>query len=264
MRMGISPDKTFLGDLKIIEQALTDKEQFAFSRFSDGEVYMLQNQEIIMEQNGAKVGDKILGGYYSEDDWKHFNPETDGFYREKLEESLIFKKDNYIKGLSCRCCIANGEENFKWQLDKVEDDDSTLSWANLFINCNYLYFLENVVPKFANQPIIAIVNINAKSLPFNRIVHRFNIGSNCISRDYHLIEEVKDFIKTKGICNHTFLFAASSLSNMMIHQLFDFCDQNTYIDVGSSLNPFMPGIGSRRAYMSQIVTRTPQGKACIW
>ena len=103
-----------------------------------------------------------------------------------------------------------------------------------------------------------VVNENAKieGLPFN-VIKDFRIGDNCIINDYHLVEDVKKWIDENSITNYVFLFSASSLSNFMVHQLFDHNDTNTYIDIGTTLNPYM-GMQGRRGYHNN------NKKICIW
>jgi hypothetical protein len=264
-KLGVAPTKNFREDLAILKNLLSQKENFAFSRFSDGEVYMLQNKEIILASNSAKVGDINLRGSYSEDDLKHFLPGRDEFYRQKLEEALVFRKDNYYKGLSCRCCIADGEKNFKWQLDKIgTGDEHNLTWSNLFINANYLFFINEVVPVIARRKIVMVINklADIRALGFD-IQKDFRVGNYCIQNSYGVIEDIKKWIRETKCENFVFLIAASSLSNMIIHQTYQEFDNNTFIDIGSSLNPFMPGINSRRAYMNQLVG-VVDNKFCIW
>lgn len=264
-KLGIAPNKTFSGDFEIIKSLLKRCENFAFSRFSDGEVYMLQNKEIILSQYGAKVGQILLPGNYVDEDRKHFDPQSHGFYRDRLQEALEFSAPNYYKGLSCRCCISDGDDNFQWQLDIAGDSDENLTWANLLINSNYLRFLDEIVPLLTSK-IIMILSKNAIikdwSLPF-RPVKDFRVGPNCIINDYPLIEDILSYIRDNEIENHIFLCSASSLSNMIIHQCYEQFPNNTYIDIGSSLNPFIPGITSRRAYMNQISSGINM-KECIW
>ena len=50
--------------------------------------------------------------------------------------------------------------------------------------------------------------------------------------------------------NHLFLFSAGSLSNLLCHELYSTYPSNTYIDIGSSLNPFM-GFPLDRRYLRQ-------------
>lgn len=270
-RLTVGKEKDFVKDLLIIEDLLKRGENFAFSRFSDGETYMLLGKEIEMNRNFIRVGELFDGGARcAEDDIKHYDPRKHEFYRQKLEESLLFRGENYYKGISCRCCIggggAEGEKYFKWTLDKIgPGDEHNLTWSNLLINSNYLYYIQNIVPIFKTKDIVMVVNhlADTSKLGFN-IKKEFRIGENCMVNNYGVIDEIKDYIKNNNIKDHVFLIAASFLTNMINHQVYSVYDNNTFIDIGSSLNPFMPGISSRRQYMYQLCGAPKDTKKCIW
>ncbi len=262
------PNKTFDGDFDSFLKMLEGRESFAFSRFSDGEVFMMQGQEIVMAADHCKVKGRVHRISYPEDDYKHYDPEQHEFYREKLVEAFVHRQKNYFKGLSCRCCI--GEADFKWQIELIEKgyddcDQGHLTWSNLLINANYLKFLKEMYPVIFTYPIVMTVNKNAQLGDLGLDIKKeFRVGPNCIVNDYSIIEEMLSYIRNNEITGHLFLFAASSLSNMAIHQLYKEFPSNTYMDIGSSLNPFMPGIGSRRSYMNQLNTEQVSYKLCIW
>jgi hypothetical protein len=273
MTMSIPPTKDFTTDFWLLMDHLRAAEPFAFSRFSDGEIFMMQNQEIVMARDHCKVKGQVHKIKYAEDDLKHFDPAHHQFYRRQLIGAFVHRQHNYYKGLSCRCCI--GDEDFKWQLNILgraqmmgaEDryDIGELTWSNLLINANYLLFINEMVPVLREYPIVIVVNKNASlaSLRFN-ITKEFRVGPQCITNDYGIIEEIDQFINTDKVEGRLFLFAASSLSNMAIHKLYEKYPQNTYMDIGSALNPFMPGIGSRRNYMNQFTQKKVTYKPCIW
>lgn len=265
------PNKTFSGDFEAVKKMLKEKENFAFSRFSDGEVFMMQGQEIIMASDHCKVKGQVHNVRYAEDDFKHFDPEKHEFYRQKLVDAFTHRQENYFKGVSCRCCI--GERDFKWQMNLLSDghedeSPSSLTWSNLLINANYIRFLSEMVPIIKEREIVFTVNKNADLEDLIKkefdLKKDFRIGPNCIVNDYGLINVISNYISSERIENHLFLFAASSLSNMAIHELFSKHPNNTYMDIGSSLNPFIKGIGSRRNYMRQIDNKTTSYKPCIW
>ena len=84
--------------------------------------------------------------------------------------------------------------------------------------------------------------------------------------DYGLIEEIKNWILENNIEKYLFLFSASSFSKMAIHQLYEACDKNTYIDVGTTLNPFI-NMKLDRAYLSALwcgANTEDAFKICIW
>ena len=84
-----------------------------------------------------------------------------------------------------------------------------------------------------------------------------------------MIEEIKKYIANYQIENHVFLISASSLSNLLVHQLFEFSDKNTYIDIGSTINPIvdMEGWKGSRSYLREYWLNEPKNalnKICIW
>ena len=43
---------------------LNNKENFAFSRYSDGELYILQNKELVLDNGVIQIGDVKEGGVW--------------------------------------------------------------------------------------------------------------------------------------------------------------------------------------------------------
>ena len=261
-------EKTFKGDFENLRDKLKNGENFAFSRFSDGEVFVLQNKRLELNENHFVIANRRGNGWYNKEEQKTFIPGEHEFYRKKLEESLQFKKENYYRGISCRCCIGDGD--FNWQVDLAGGDDETLTWANLWNNGNYERFVEEIVPLFKDKKIIMVVNESAKldDLPFD-VIKDFRVGTNCFVNDYGLIEEMKTYITENNIEDHVFLVSCASLTNLINHQLFEFNDKNTYIDIGSTLNPMlkMEGWKGSRAYLREYWlndNRNFLNKNCIW
>lgn len=250
--------KTFKGHFKLILDKLKDGEHFAYSRFSDGELRIMQNKKLVLAKNHYQIGNMKSGGRYEDEDHKHFDPKMHSFYHDKLMEAYRFKKDNYFVGLSCRCCV--GEADFKEMLEMYEGniDSDNLTWSNLFLNGNYPDFISKFLPELSDKKVVYIVNENANlsGLPFN-VIKDFRVGPNCIVNDYKQIDDIKVWIDENDVKDHIFLFSASSLSNFMIHQLFEYNDNNSYIDIGTTLNPYI-GMKGRRGY------HTGDKKICIW
>jgi len=241
--------KDFYDDFNNVLEMIKSKQPFAFTRFSDGELYMMQNRKFKIEKDKVFLREQAHSGHWGEEELKEFIPEEQQMYREKLIETFKFVKHNYIKGISCKCCV--GEEDWKWQDQHLKSDEQ-LTWANLLINGNYVNFVEQMVPEFNNYDVVYICNhmANVDNLPFE-IKKTFRIGNNCHVNDYALIEEVKNWVKVNDIKNHLFLFSAATLTNYMIYELYKEYDQNTYMDIGSTLNPIMDMTGwvSSRAYL---------------
>lgn len=258
----------FRSDFEILKNKLLRNENFAFSRFSDGELFVIKNKTLKIDLNFAKIDNKIYSGSYTQEEKKEFIPKRDQKQRRLLIQSLKFKKKNYFKGISCTCC--NGIQDTTL-MKKISNDQNFNTFSNLFINKNYIKYIKEIVPIFKKKKIILIVSKEAKlnSLPF-KIKKTFRVGENCFINDLQLIPKIKKYIKKNNIENHLFLISAASLSNLIIHQLYKNFDKNTYIDIGSSLNPFfkMKGwIPSRVYLMEYWLDQKPQiflKKSCYW
>ena len=260
--------KKFTKDFNILLKKLNKKENFAFSRFSDGELFILQNKKLIISLKYWLVGDKKINANFSKDDQKEFLPSKHQFYRQKLISSLTFKKKNYFKGISCTCC--NGKKQVKY-MKYLANNDINLTFSNLLQNGNYHSFMEKMLKIFSKKKIILIANKNHNhlKLPF-KVKKKFSIGINCFINDYSKIKNIKNFIRKNKIKNHIFLFQASSLSNILIYELFRDYDKNTYIDIGSTLNPYYNEslLSKSRSYLSEYWLRDRSSKhlkkKCYW
>ena len=51
-----------------------------------------------------------------------------------------------------------------------------------------------------------------------------------------MFDDISKWIEENNIEDHWFLFSASSLSEILIHRLFDKFDNNTYLDIGTTLH----------------------------
>lgn len=260
--------KTFRDDFYGLATKLKKKEPFAFTRFSDGEMLIMQNRKIVIDTNVAFAHDHWGQGNWGPEEHKTFNPETDSKLRDQLIETFKHVQPNYFKGICCRCCV--GEENYNWQFNHISKDESQLTWANLLINGNYKLFVEQMVPLMKNYPVVMVVNKLAKldGLPF-KVVKDFRIGANCHINDQHLIPEMHNWVQENDIKGHLFLFGAASLSNLLTYDLYRHFPINTYMDIGSTLNPMM-GLdgwkGSRdylRGYWLKESTPLAE-RLCVW
>jgi hypothetical protein len=257
--------KTFQGDFYKIVEKLKNNENFSFIRFSDGELFVLQNKELILNSSGTTLNGSIVGQAYAKEDHKEFIPGKHEFFRKKLQDSLQFKKENYFVGISCKCCV--GEENCNLMKEMRGSDDEWLTWSNLLVNSNYPLFIKHFLPALKDKKIVFICNekANLKNMPIN-VVKDFRIGFNAMINNFDIHEEISKFIEQNDIKNHVFLFSASSLTNVTAYELFKKHSNNTYIDIGTTLNKFM-GLSIERSYLKGYWEKlqTPDlMKVCIW
>ena len=140
--------KKFLTDIKNFEKKIKKKINFAYSRFSDGELFILQNKKLIISKNFWQLDDKKIYYNFPNDDKKAFYPNKHQFYRLQLIKSLKFTKKNYFKGISCSCC--HGQKNLRY-IRNILDNKKNLTFSNLFQNGNYNFFITRIVKLFKKK-----------------------------------------------------------------------------------------------------------------
>ena len=72
-------------------------ENFAFTRFSDGELFIMQNKTVVLADNHYITGDIKGPNKYTKEEHKEFYPERHQFYREKLIECYKHNQEKISK-----------------------------------------------------------------------------------------------------------------------------------------------------------------------
>lgn len=259
--------KTFSSDFFKLYQKFSKHQNFAFSRFSDGEMFVMQNIPLILDKNLTQVGETIHGCHYPEHDFKKFDPNIEEHqnFRLKLIESYKHKAENYYVGLSCPCCV--GEEANSWMKELRDDESEFTTWSNLFVNANYPLFIEYFVPYIKNREIIVVANEKFNSTKSElKVLRHFPIGYNAMINNLSLIDDISNYIEKHKIQDKLFLFSASSLSNILIYELFKKYPNNTYMDIGTTLHKQL-GLEIARDYLKAYWTNqfhSDLHKICIW
>lgn len=249
--------KDFKEHFDLLKNKLENNENFAYTRFSDGEMHILMDRSLKIGDGWYEIDGVRNNGNYSSVNYKDVDKVKHKYFVDALKESYQYHAKNYFVGLSCRCCV--GYENFKWQVDFRGGDDDHLTWSNLLINGNYGRFVTEMLPLFKNVVVICNENMDISKLPFE-VVKDFRVGQNCMINNFHLSDNIIEWVKENDIKDHTFLFSASSLSEVLIHKLFKAEKENTYIDIGTMLNGYL-GVDTNRGYLRGGQTLK---KKCIW
>lgn len=257
--------KDFEEHFWVLQNKLKAGENFAFSRYSDGEMDIMQDKHLVLDGKSTRIDGQKAGMAYSEIDHKEYDPKRHGDFRERLMDAYRFKKENYFVGLSCPCCV--GKQNSDWMKKERGGDDEHLTWANLLVNSNYPLFLGHMYPELQKKDIVIVCNENAdlSEIPLS-IKKEYRIGYNAMINNIGLVEEIGDWIKEGKIENHVFLFSASTLSNILIYELFKKYPNNTYIDIGTTLAPMMK-LPIQRNYLRGYWLKTGNTeiyKTCVW
>jgi hypothetical protein len=229
--------KNFNEEIKILFERLKNKDKFSFSKFADGEWMMMRNVPV---NNGEF-------NYTNEDD----------FFRNKLIESFKFKDEKYFVGVSCPCC--RGHEH-KEMITFSEQDENNLTYANIFVNGNYEFYKNNFIEEYKNWDVHLVANKNSKveNLPF-KVEKFYPVENTAWKHNYGLIEEIKEANHE----NKLFLFACGPFGNMLAHQLWEDNKNNTYLDIGSTLNPWLQSEGFKRDYYASN-TSIYTNRNCVW
>lgn len=228
----------FNEEIKFIETKLKNKDYFAFSKYADGEYKILVNQNIT-----------------NCDGWT-FDKTKNEKEHQTLLDSFRYVDDEYYVGISCPCC--QPLSHVEWMRENVGTKNVT--WANIFVNSNYNFFVDNFIPEFNKWEGRVILFANKKgknnNLPFKvDLYYPLELES---WKEPHLSEVIKDAKKiANNNDNQLFLFSAGPLGNILAHQLHLNNKQNTYLDIGSTINPWI--VGKNRSYL---INNT--NKICKW
>ena len=222
--------KSFASDISLFKTKIKNKQNFSFSKYADGEWAVMQNKSI---NNGEF--------------W--FNPDDseDQKKRQALIDSFQYKHPNYYVGISCPCC--QGIDTFNEMYNFSGQDDDHLTWANLWVNSNYSYYVSNILPLYKERPVVLFCNKNAniERLPFRPHIV-FPIENNAWAYNWDAISSAKEMISKLTEKNVLFLFCCGPFGNILCHELTKYCDEHTYLDIGSTLNPFLQSAGFERHY----------------
>ena len=247
-----------------------DKENFAFTRFSDGELFILQNKTVVLADNHYITGNIKGPNRYTKEEHKEFHPSQHQKYRKKLIECYKHNQKGYFKGICTSTDGHVGKENFDWMINFHGGDNDNLTYSNLLINANYSRFVEEMIPALCDREVIYVVNelANTSKLPLN-IKKEFKIGSNCMIDNFDMPKKVANYIKENNIKDAVILCSAASLSNYIIHDCYKSNPNNTFLDIGSCLNPLLDLEGWKytRGYLTGywLNSRSPfQHQVDVW
>lgn len=233
----MNTEKNFKDEIVILFKRLKSRKYFSFSKYADGEWLMMRNIPI------------------NNNEFNYTN--DDEFYKNKLIESFKFKDDEYYVGVSCPCCQGMEHQNM---INFSEQKNENLTFANIFVNSNYSFYKDNFIEEYKNWNVYLIANRNSKvdELPF-KIEKFYPVDNTSWRENYSLIDEIKN----ENVEGKLFLFACGPFGNMLSHQLWESNKNNTYLDIGSTLNPWLQSEGFKRDYYNND-TSAYSSRECVW
>lgn len=215
---------------------LNSSKPFTFIRFSDGEVEVLRNRELIISNKKTLFRGKSYTNNYPDMDSKKFDPLLDQKFRMDLLESCIFKSDFFYKGI--RTFSLNDSESIsdrEFLLRLNGGFDRFITFSDLLINNNYLLFRSKMLPLIFNKFNNIVVVSNWRSKIKFKFYKHVKVCDNFIQNYQNELSSILN--KLINIPQDSIVIcAASSLSNILGHNLYLLRPDLTFLDVGTSLN----------------------------
>ena len=244
-------------DYLFLSNLLSKRQPFTFIRFSDGEMEIVRNHRLLIGDGHISWSKGEIEFRYPDFDKKEFIPERDSKLREDLLASARFKSEYFFKGIPASHNNAITDRDL---LVKLNGNILTnLTFADLFINQNFLKFRRKILPLFHEFDNVyylgnfranpELTNPSWKLIPIqdNFFENYENVLENCISA-------LKSLPKYSLV-----LSSASSLTNILGYQLQGFRRDLTFFDVGTSLHDLVGLQGGIREYHTLIGSNSPKG-----
>ena len=221
--------KDFNEDFKYFTELINSDTNFAYARYADGEVALMEGKSIGQGSQAFHV-----------DRWE--SPQGITKVGRELLDTLKHTEDNYYYAISSH---TDWVTDHQFLINRIAIP-SNITFANLWINANY----EKMKAFYCNlkKEVYVICNQRAKkeSFPFE-IVELFPFPDNCVEYweqygdDY--LEQLLQY--TTHINNKTFLISCGPVSEILIHRLYLANPNNQYVDVGSSIDEYVHGYKTR-------------------
>lgn len=219
--------------------------RFVFIRFSDGEIEILRNRKLIIQEEEIYFRDQKIKNIYPKWDEKTFIPEIHNNIRHELLKSALFRGKNYFKGIPTSHNRALSDREFMVRLNGGLDE--YLTFSDLLLNSNYLHFRNHTLKHISQRKICLISNFRS-IIPVNfKIIKHIKIPDNFFN-DYdttisNILDGLKDLPEDTLI-----LSSASSLSNIVGLHIYQKFEKLSFIDIGTSINDLIGLDGQFREY----------------
>jgi len=235
----------FNSDFNYFWGLINDNINFTFARYADGEVMLMKGQAV---SDGTQAS--------SIDKWKA--PNTLTKVGEQLLKTLNHVEDDYFYAISS---TSDNINDYTFLKNNIKQKEDNLTFVNLWINANYNLMLKNLCSN--KREVILICNKDAKkeNFPFN-VVDMTPFPDDCINfwenNDLSFIDEITK--KYSHMNNQLFFISCGPISEIIIDALYKANPNNTYVDVGSSIDEFVHGYKTRpymdnNSYYSKLISK---------
>jgi hypothetical protein len=216
----------FNTDFDFFWELINKEENFSYSRYADGEIRLMKGIDINLSSQA-----------FIEDKWSTSIGMTKT--GEQLMETLHHTESNYYYAISAP---TDNIDDYTYLINNISQTKENITFANLWINANYYKSKEK--HKELRREVILICNQNGlkENFPFN-VVDLIQFPDDCVNfwetnSDVFLNNLINRF---KDSNNKLFFISCGPISEIIIHYLYINNPNNTYIDVGSSIDEYVHG-----------------------
>jgi hypothetical protein len=229
-----------------VKNALIEGQPFSFVRFSDGEIEVLKNRYLEIYSGNTVFRGRQFPNQFPTFDNKRFDPRINQSIRADLLNAAMFRNDSFLKGIPTSHNQALVDREFMLRLNGGYSPSITFS--DLFINSNYVHYLEEVVPVFGRyENLYVIGNYRAKLTGIIQHGKLIDVPDNFFSTYESTLEHVMSGLENVE-SGSLILSSASSLSNIVGHKLFQQRQDVTFLDIGTSINDKLSLKSNTREY----------------
>jgi hypothetical protein len=222
-------DKFFI-DFDYFWGMIEKGENFTFSRYADGEVMLMKGNQVDFNTQAYKV-----------DKWGAPNHLTK--LGSELFDSLKHTENNYYYAISS---TTDNKSDYDFLNENITQSKDKLTFVNLWINANYLKMKKNLCKLTRDVVVFCNHKATKDNFPFN-VIDITKFPDDCVNFWENNSEAFKTEItqKYKDYNNTLFLISCGPASEVIIDALYKSNPNNTYIDVGSSIDEFVHGYQTR-------------------
>ncbi|NVK33296.1 MAG: hypothetical protein HWE23_02380 [Rhodobacteraceae bacterium] len=250
-------------DLDRFEGLVRDGQPFTFVRFSDGEIEILRNRKLVISKGITEFRGKQFSNRFPDFDQKRFDPLSGQDVRRDLLSSAMFSDPWYYKGIPTRHNNVLDDREFMLRLNGGFTPQMTFS--DLFLNANYLRarsdFFPFLVASFKETLVLG--NWRCELQGYLKTAELIKVPDNFFSvYPETLSQAMRDLENAPK--RALVLSSASSLSNILGHQLRLKRPDLTLLDIGTALNDLLGLPLGTRSYHKLINPKTMTEKFAAW
>jgi len=208
-----------------LEQIYFRGKPYAFIRFGDGERAFCDRRPIV-----------TCG------EWKYDG--SDSEIAKGVDRAIAANLPGLFIGISCPCCDKKAHQ---WYLKHVNVPRRRLTYANLFVNANWVRFMQKF--KALDRSEYVLVSCRKGDI---------RVPKNAIENPYDHDALLRELFKVRK----TILIAAGPLKCRLIHDYWTRAPRKQIVlDIGSVLDMKIHGHPTRGYH---IKTRPTRKRVCIW